>query len=102
MHADLTRNPALTGEALSSHVHNHHVGSAHSALADTGGRDQQVFVVQANRKVPVGGSNKAIFVQHTAILHNFKSIFAVAGHQNLAVMVQHVSEALQEQAGQNM
>jgi hypothetical protein len=54
--------------------------------------------IEANGKVPVGGGNKSVFVQHAAELHNRKPILAVTGHGNLAAMVQHVSESLQEQA----
>src|SRR5208337_2346550 len=41
VHAELGGNAAPTGEASSVHVDNHHVGSAHPALAYGGGSYQQ-------------------------------------------------------------
>ena len=49
MHADLARNSALTGEASSVHVHNHHVGRTHPALADAGGSHEQAGFVETDR-----------------------------------------------------
>ncbi len=88
MHADLARNSPLTGETSSVHVHNHHVGSAHPALADTSGSHQQVCFVETDGQVPVGGRNKTVFVQEAAELHNLEPMLAVvvsgdSGHREI-------------------
>lgn len=98
VHRKLAGNSALTGEASAAHVHNHHVGGVHSPLADAGGGDKQAVLVETNGKVAVSGGDKAILMQHASELHNLEAIFAVAGHLNLAAMVQHASEPLQELA----
>src|ERR1700675_3724755 len=77
MHADLARNSALTGEASSVHVHNHHVGRAHPAFADAGGSHQQMCFIETDGQVPVGGGNKTVFVQQAAKLHNRYAMLAV-------------------------
>jgi len=72
--------------------------AAHPALLMQVGVTRRRCSSRRTEKVPVGGGQQIVFVQHAAELHNRKPILAVTGHGNLAAMVQHVSESLQEQA----
>jgi hypothetical protein len=113
MHSNLARNSTLARKPLPVHVHNHHVGSAHPALADAGRGYQEASLVKTNRQVSIGRSNKTVFVQQTAELHNLETMLPIAAssHWPLTIqsvlkpcadMVPHASKPLQPPEGQYM
>ncbi len=62
------------------HVHHHQIGRRHHAFRHAGWGHQNAVFVQTDRKIAIGGSNKAQAVQHFAESHNVAPGLIVGRH----------------------
>lgn len=77
VHADLARDAAFAGQALSFHVNDDHVGGLHPTLADTGGRDEEALGIESDGEIAVGGGDQSVLVQAASELHDCLSVLTM-------------------------
>ena len=81
VHADFAGHVAASGNALAVEINNHHVGWAHRALAEAGGRDQDAVAREPDREIPVHCRHEPPLVEHESVTDNFFPVFAFARHE---------------------
>src|SRR5258706_7309904 len=80
MHSDLAGHvpPSCDPRALA--VHDHHVPGFHCPLAHASRSNQDPFVVQTDRQIPVHGRHEPALMQHAPVANNLFPVFAFCGH----------------------
>src|SRR5256885_6349207 len=80
MHADLAGYVSAASQALALFIHDDQVSGAHGSLAQAGGCDQDLAILQADREVAVHCRHESAPVQHTPVADNFIPVFAFGRH----------------------
>src|SRR6185437_3159064 len=80
MHVDFTGRPARPAQPFTLEINDYHLFRMHHPFADSGRRNHHAITVHADRKIPVGGSDKTLSMKHTSKLHQVLAQLELVAH----------------------